>query len=71
MRTTKDKLAARIAQNRRGSTLTPEQDAELLAAYLAKPPPGGKAASYRSLAAQYGFGVHTVMRAIKRASEAS
>lgn len=69
-KTTKDKLAARIAENRRFSkVLTPAQDAELLAAYLYKPPAGVKKASYRSLAAEYGHAVGTVRRAIKRASE--
>lgn len=68
---TKDKLAARIAENRRGTPLSAEQDAELLAAYLEQPKPGWRKPSYRSLACRFGYGTATVMRAIKRASEAT
>lgn len=69
--TTKAALAERIAENRRGNALTKEQDAELLKLYLSPPRSDGKKPSYRSIAADTGYSVGTVMRAIHRASEAS
>jgi hypothetical protein len=68
---TKTALAERIAANRRGNALTPEQDAAILAAYLAKPLQGVRPPSYRSLASEFGYSVGTIVRAIRRASEAS
>jgi DNA-directed RNA polymerase specialized sigma24 family protein len=70
-KTTKAALAERIAENRRGNALSPEQDAELLKLYLAPARSGGKKPSYRSISADTGYSVGTVMRAIRRASEAS
>jgi hypothetical protein len=70
-KTTKAALAERIAENRRGNALSPEQDAELLKLYLMPAKSGSRAPSYRSIAADTGHSVGTVMRAIRRASEAS
>lgn len=70
-KTVKQKLASRISENRRGAALTPQQDAALLAEYLSEPRAGERRPSYRSLAELHGITPHTVMRAIKRAAEAS
>lgn len=57
-------LAQRIAENRRGAALSPEDDAALLEEYLSDEKP-----SLRELAERHGYGVGTVSRAVKRAAE--